>query len=92
MERSIREVLARQDDSAESMRRLVKQSHDDFMTLASHSKAELLEQTARLQEQTSDALATITKFTRDMEEQQERGRLGLEEASKSCLHVLGRCC
>ena len=56
----------------------MKKTRDDFMALASHNKTQLEEVAGRLQEQTADALSTLRSYTRDMEEEQERGRLGLE--------------
>ena len=56
----------------------MKKTRDDFMALASHNKTQLEEMAGRLQEQTAEALSTLRSYTRDMEEEQERSRLGLE--------------
>lgn len=81
MERTVRDLLAKQEDGEEALVKLVQQGNEEFTTLVARSRREQQDRESRLREQLQEALSKIRGYTRDMEEQLDRERLGLEEVS-----------
>jgi hypothetical protein len=79
MERTVRDLLGKQEDGEEALVKLIQQGNEEFTELVARGRREQTEREGRLREQLQEALAKIRGYTRDMEEQLDRERLGLEE-------------